>query len=188
VCVLVGAAEEPTYCAFEVRVSKPSGAPFAKVPVGLVQSGTQFATVFTDAKGLARICDAPLHAVDIVVGGDVCGLVLVKNVRPTWFTTRQVFVTYAEEECSHFWFPDHCRALLRIEDERGQPLSGARFDGRPSGPGVSDVFGRLFRSLKRGEKLEGTVTKNGYEQAHVSEECLPEGEDTVETRVVLPKR
>jgi hypothetical protein len=129
VYVCVGAAEDSTYCAFEVRVSKPSRAPFAKVPVGLVERGKEFATVFTDAKGLARICDAPLHALDIVVGGDVCGLVLVKRIRPT---TRQVFVTYEQEGCSHFTFPDHCQALLYIEDEKGQPLAGVRFDGRPS--------------------------------------------------------
>jgi hypothetical protein len=184
----VGVAAESTYCAFEVRVSKPSGVPFAKVPVGLVQRGTQFATVFTDAKGLARICDAPLHAIDIVVGGDLCGLVLVKNVKPTWPTTRQVFVTYVEEGCPHFTFPDHCQALLQIEDEKGKSLAGARFEGRPAVPGVSDVFGRFFRTLKRGEKLEGTVTKEGYEPARVSEQCLPEGEDTVEAKVVLHKR
>jgi hypothetical protein len=188
VYVCVGAAEESTYCSFEVRVSRPSGVPFAKVPVALVERGTQFATVFTDAKGLARICDAPLHRVDIVVGGDLCGMVLVKNIRPTWPTTRQVFVTYVEEGCSHFTFPDHCQALLHTEDERGQPLAGARFDGRPSGPAVSDVFGRFFRTLKRGEKLEGTVTKEGYQPARVSEQCLPDGQDTVETKAVLRKR
>ncbi len=79
VYVCVGAAEEPTYCSFEVKVSKPSGVPFAKVPVALVENRTQFGTVFTDANGLARICDAPLHRVDIVVGIDLCGMVLVEE-------------------------------------------------------------------------------------------------------------
>jgi hypothetical protein len=131
-CVLSGAASESTYCAFEVKVNAPTGLPLAKIPVGLAKAGTQFSTAFTDTSGTARICDAPLSAVDIVVGGDVCGLVLVKKVRPTWPTTRQVFVTYTEEDCPHFIFADHCQALLRAEDERGRPLAGARFDGRPA--------------------------------------------------------
>src|SRR5260370_42578537 len=93
-----GSAGETAYCAYEVRVSKPSGGTFANVPVGMVERGIQIATAWTTANGTAKFCDAPFHVVDIVVGMSACGygLVLVKNVKPTWPTTRRVLVTYAQ--------------------------------------------------------------------------------------------
>ena len=62
-----------------------------------------------------------------------------------------------------------------------------RFEGKPSmrsGSDVSDIYGRIFRSMKRGEKLQGVVIKDGREPARISQEC----EDDVELKVVLRKR
>ncbi len=181
----------PSYCAFEVRVSKPDGAPFAKVEVAIVSRGVQIVTAETDANGLARLCDAPFHNVSIVVGFDICGSVLVRDVKATWPETRQVFVTYVKDICDHFIFADRCTALVRVQDAMGQPLAGARFEGRPAqapGSALSDDFGRLFFTLKRGESLKGTVTKDGHEPARVSAQCNQTGAAEVEVRVALRKR
>jgi hypothetical protein len=182
------AAEEATFCAFEVRVSTPSGAPFPNVPVALIRGHTStFSEATTDAGGVARLCDSPLDVVDIVVGFDMCGSVLVRNLHPMWPESRKVYVTYVNAPCEHFGAAPTCRILMRTQDEEGRPMSGARFEGKPSGqPGqdVSDVFGRLFRSVRRRETLAGVVAKEGREPVQISQPCL----DDLELKVVLRKR
>ena len=177
----------PSYCAFDMKVSKPSGAPFANVPGGMVEKGIQVATVVTDANGKASFCDAPLHAVDIVIGTQDCGVVLVRGVKPTWPVTREIFVTYDRAHCGELVFPDHCQVLLRIKDEEGRPLAGTEFGSGRSERDVSDVFGRIFRSIRSGEKLEGVLRKEGREPVHISERCVQEDERDVERDVVLRK-
>jgi hypothetical protein len=174
------AAEDATYCAFEVVVRKPSGAAAPNVPVTLVQRHEEmYSQANTDARGVARLCDAPLEAVDIAVGSDVCGLVEVHNLQPTWPEIRRVYVTLVDAPCDHFGFPTTCRVLLRIRDEEGKPVRGARFVAKtPEGAGqsVSDVFGRVYRSLATQGKLEGEVTKQSYEPAHIAVECTSDKE------------
>jgi hypothetical protein len=186
---ILPAVGETPYCAFEVRVRKPSGTPFAKVSVAMVERGGEsgagaLTETQTDATGKATLCDAPLHPVDIIVGLDVCGAVWVRGVRAVWPTTRQIVVTYDGDSCHDFAFSDHCQALLRIQDDGGRPVVGAQFNASPSEQSRSDVFGRLFRSLKNGENLSGVVFKDGYEPAQVSEACL----DYLELKIVLHKR
>jgi hypothetical protein len=190
--LIIPAAGQTSYCAFEVRVTGPAGAPVANVPVYLIRNQrTTLSDTITNAKGVARICDSPLGAVDIAVGFDVCGSVLVKDIKATWPTTRPVLVTYVETSCDHFVFGDYCQILLRIHDEDGQPVAAARFQGRSSsvsGSDVSDNFGRIFRSIKTGEKLEGVITKDGRDPARISEQCLPHGERDMELKIMLRKR
>jgi hypothetical protein len=162
-----------SYCAFEVKVSKPSGLPLPNVPVAVIQKHESvFAQTTTDATGVARLCDAPLEVVDIHVGADICGSVLVRNLVPTWPERRLVYVTYVESPCDHFLITPRCRILLRIRDEDGRAISGALFEGGGGdGQETSDVFGRLFRSIKRPGKLNGVVTKEGTEPARITAEC-----------------
>ena len=79
---------------------------------------------------------------------------------------------------------------MRVQDQAGRPLAGARFDGEPrgaSGAEVSDSFGRLFRRLKEGEKLVGTVIKEGLQPARVSAQCPELIADDFELPVILHK-
>jgi len=185
------AAAESNYCAFEVKVSEPSGAAAAGVPVLMFRKGEiMFSETTTDKSGVARLCDAPLAPVNIVVGFDMCGSVVVRVMRQTWPETQTVFVTYARTFCAHVPIQDRCQVLLRIQDEKGRPLAGARLEGAPatsSESDVSDVFGRLFRSIKAGEKLEGAVVKEGWRPARVSHACIEHDEDDIELKVVLSK-
>jgi len=152
----------------------------------MVEKGKQTYLAWTDADGRARICDAPLHRVDIAVGSDACGLVLVKKVEPTWPTTSKIFVTYENRSCGHFDFPTGCLVLLRTTDERGRPIPGARFLSSPATGGpASDVFGRLYRTITLNEILKGEVVKDGYLPALVLERCDPMGDGHLELKVVL---
>ncbi|MDP8981993.1 MAG: hypothetical protein M3O35_15535 [Acidobacteriota bacterium] len=105
----------------------------------------------------------------------------------TWPDTQRIFVTYVKTFCGFVRFKPDCQVLLRIQDEAGRAVAGARFDGKSStssGFDVSDVFGRLFRSLKTRDKLVGVVTKAGSQSVRISVECT----DDVELKVVLNKR
>ncbi len=180
----MGAIEAP-YCAFEVKVATPSGAPAAKTPVAIIRRNkTIFSQTTTDSNGLARICDAPLEYFDLHVGFDMCGSVEVGGLKPTWPETQRVFVTYVRTLCNHFVYSEKVQILLRVQDERGRPVEGARFAGKPSdtlGSSASDVMGRLFHVIKRGEKLDGVITKEGRLSVPIS---VPGTED-VDLKVVL---
>jgi hypothetical protein len=177
-------AAEPPYCAYEVRVGHPSGEPFAGVGVALILKGTEIAEARTDAKGVVRICDAPLASVDIVAGFDVCGSVGVRHVNPLWLQTRKIDITFDGESCHEFSsFPTVCHVLLRVVDDEGRALSGARFNGM-----VSDVFGRLIASLDSLQRLAGFVAKEGYAPGRVSAECDLRGNTDLDLKVLLQKR
>jgi hypothetical protein len=180
------AAEDDKYCAFEVVVRTPTGAAASNVPVAVIQKhATMFSEAATDKHGMARLCDAPLEVVDIVVGFDICGSVQVNNLQPTWPESRRVYVTLVDAPCDHFTFPTTCRVLLRIRDEAGAAVSGARFFGETSagsGQAVSDVLGRLYRAVETGAKLKGDVSKEGYEPAHISVECTSDKELNITLR------
>jgi hypothetical protein len=188
-------AADTTYCAFEIRVIKPSGDPASKVAVGIVEGGraTAFTETLTDARGRARFCDAPLSPVDVFVGFASCGLVIAKQIRPLWLRTRRVLITYDGSYCEEFGpFPTQCHILLRINDDSGRSIAGARFteatprNDQASAP--SDPFGRLFRVVEGEGVLEGSVTKEGYASAPVSKRCLlrEDGVDR-EVKIVLHK-
>jgi hypothetical protein len=180
------AAEKSPYCAFEVVVRTPSGAAAPNVPVAVIRRHeTMYSEATTDSRGVARLCDAPLEMVDIAVGLDVCGLVTVQDLQPTWPESRRVYVTLVDAPCNHFTFPTTCRVLLRIQDEEGRPVPGARFVGKTSagsGQAVSDVLGRLYRALETGAKLKGDVSKESYEPAHISVECTSDKEMNITLR------
>src|ERR1700676_3526980 len=119
------------YCAFEVNVRAPDGRPIAKLPVALIRNDkTTFSESTTDAKGVARICDAPLEYLDVLVGSDICGSVMVRHLPPSWPESRRVYITYVDTPCNHFIVPPTCRVLLRIQDEGGRSVVGARFETR----------------------------------------------------------
>ena len=190
--VSVAMAIGAPYCAYEVSVKKPSGLPFAKTPVGVVDNGVQISGAITDAKGVARICDAPVHKVDIGVGAIGEGLILVKGVKPTWPETRNIVVIRDDRHWDEFMFPDECQVLLRIQDERGMPISGAQLDDQSSkgrAPNIaSDSFGRLFRKLKSGEACDGWIRLQGRIPAPISAKCIRGSEEDVELKVVLKPR
>lgn len=176
------------YCAFEVKVSTPSGDPVVGAHVAILRGDkSTFSETMTAANGVARLCDAPMETVNIVAGFDVCGSVFIRALKPKWPETLRVYVTYLDYPCSHFIPPPMCQVLLRIQDEAGHPVAGARFNGKratSSGSDESDVLGRLFRSLKWREKLEGVVFKQGSAPTSISVDC----ESDTELKVVLHKR
>jgi len=186
---MFGASE---YCAFEVRVANQSGTPARKVPVYLIKNQhITISSTTTDGSGLAKLCDSPLTAVDIGVGVDVCGSVLIRDLRATWPETQRVFVTYAETHCNHFVFDDQCQILLRIQDEDGKAIPEARLTGHHSpggGADVSDSLGRLYRLAKTGENVKGVISKEGRESVSISEKCTIRGEPVIERTIVLHGR
>jgi hypothetical protein len=182
------AATQPTFCAFEVKVSTPSGTPAVNTPLALVRAHSiTLSESATDMNGVARICDTPLEYVDIVVGFDMCGSVAVRDLKARWPETQRVFVTYVKTFCTHFTFSEKTEILLRIEDEHGRPVAGAQFKGKTaadSGSDISDALGRLFLFTKRGERLQGLVGKEGRLSAPIS---VP-GTDDLELKIKLRPR
>lgn len=177
---------QTSFCAFKVQVTTPSGAPVSKIPVLLiVKPTTVFAQGVTDAAGVIELCDAPIGALDIVVGRDVCGAVRVGNLHIAWPGQQVVHVAYADHPCDHFSVSPECLVLLRIRADDGAPIAGASLDQGPGvAPGSSDTYGRIFRLLSKGDRLEGSIVKSGYVSAQFSEVCT----DNMERPILLRKR
>jgi hypothetical protein len=181
------AGAQSMYCALNVIVRSPSGSPVPNLPVVLVRKdGSPFLETTTAGNGVARLCDAPFESIDIFVGRDVCGAVRVQNLRPKWPVTQRVAITYQSVACDHFNVDPECQVLLRVRDETGKPISGARLEGMRSGSGsgLSDTLGRIFWSIKRWGHLEGVVAHEGLKSAGISTQCV----DDTELTVVLSMR
>ena len=146
-CMPAVCAKRAMYCAFEVNVKRPTGSAYPGVPGALVRDGQQIADFITDKNGQARICDTPLDYLNFVVGFDLCGSVEIRRIKPLWLQTQHLWFTYEPGPgCRHFPpFSTACHVLLRVEDNQGHPLSGARLEGKKINRGqestVSDRIG-----------------------------------------------
>lgn len=171
------------FCAFQVDVRTPTGSPIGKVPVSIITGHTQvYAQTVTGPDGVAKLCDAPFETVDVVVGFDICGSVLIRNLSPTWPEPRKLSVTYAEAPCDHFGVSQTCRTLIRVLDEAGKPVQGAHFSGGGQGEDSSDAFGRIFRTTARRQKIEGVISKDGRQPVKLSTTCAGDAELKVTLR------
>lgn len=179
------------YCAYEVVVRAPDGRPVVAVVTAL-RNGKPFASTVTDEQGIARFCDAPARPIQIQVGGNSCGSVLVRYLSPLWMKTRQVFVTF--DDCSEgFFIPGGCHLWIRVHDKHGDPLPGVLFETL-SVPAwgfeqtrLTDRYGRLFWFVPLGKTLEGRLVKDGYAGPGLRDECRS-GEPSGRERVVVLER
>ncbi|QOY90023.1 hypothetical protein [Paludibaculum fermentans] len=173
-----------SFCAFEVTVRSSLHRPMAGVGVGFIgEHRTTLYESISDKYGVVRFCDGPLMPIDIVVGNDICGSVLLRNIKARWPNSARMSVVYDDRACDHLALSADIVALLRVQDEEGRPISGAQFADAAKRPGtsVSDEYGRVFRVCRRGELLQGTIQKRGWLAAKISHVC---GDD-VEIRTVL---
>jgi len=166
------------YCAFEILVRSPDGAPLAHIPVAARRDGITFeANTETDARGIARICDSPLDSsIDIHVGENKCS-VTVHSVYPIWRETRSIFVTL--QTCRTREMLGYCHLLLRVRDEENRPLPNVRLDvadtsGDVQGTTSSDEFGRIFTAISWRTTSHGMLERPGYSKTPIVLECNPE--------------
>ena len=83
------------YCAFEVAVSSPKGRPIYGATVSVVDQQTHvYGTAMTNGEGVARLCDSPRGLINIQVGGQLCGSIVVRNLKAYWRRTRRIVVIY----------------------------------------------------------------------------------------------
>jgi len=153
--------EDPTYCAAKITVKSNSGKPMIGIAVGVIDKGKQLVEVLSDASGEAKLCDLPLHAVDIVVGNGRCGSLLLHQVRAAWPKTLQLVATYnTNVNCMSALAapPAECLLVLRMRDEVGKSIAGALLKRR-DGPGgtASDALGRMYFLIKTNESISGEI-------------------------------
>lgn len=191
--VVPGARSQGNYCAFEILVKSPSGAPIEGAGVaGLDQNGIGFGTAVTDSVGLARICDSAPGLTDIQVGGQRCGAVTVRYLRPYWMVSRKVFVTYTNCSGEDHTPPAGCLLTIRVKAGDGAPLAGVRFVASSETPAhqtaVSDQYGRIFRFIRFGDTMAGRLVKDGYLEKELNEPCVPGKAYRLERAVELRER
>jgi hypothetical protein len=186
---IAAAQPDKLFCAFEVKVVTPTGLPAAGLSVAVIRDDDKktFSTATTSPDGVVRFCDAPIVPVRIMVASMPCGLTTVGPARAEWPDTQKLLITQNHTRCEEFNPPPLCHVLLRISDESGGPVEGTRFETKASlGPGsvVSDRLGRLFLSIKRMDRLDGLIVKEGFQPTPFSEQCV----DDVEPKIVLRQR
>jgi hypothetical protein len=186
---IAAAQPDKLFCAFEVTVVTPTGLPAAGLSVAMIRDDDKktVSTATTASDGVVKFCDAPIVPVRIMVASTPCGLTTVGPARAEWPDTQKLLITQNLTRCEEFNPPPLCHVLLRVSDESGGPVQGARLETKASlGPGsvVSDRLGRLFLSIKRMERLEGLIVKEGFQPMPFSEECV----DDAEPKIVLRQR
>ena len=186
--LLPASRAQPSYCAYDVRVNDSKGAALSGIPVYLSREQMTIADTTTDSAGIARLCDATIKPIDIVIGKDICQSVIIRNVKPAWPDVKHIFVVYQEIGCSHFVFDDYCQILIRVKGTNGVAIEGATFDvvqPKAARPGPSDSLGRLYRRIKIGETLVGSVSQRGYHKEPVRVACSPRGDPALERTLIL---
>ena len=181
---------QEVYCALEVTVVSAAGTPVSRTSVLMVdQKGNIFSTSTTDEKGIVRFCDVPSGLIDLQVGGNRCGAVVVRYLRPYWMRTKHVSIVYEDCGGEDHMPPGGCLLTVRVQNENHLPLPGVRFEDQSehrSSPTqqIADEFGRIFRSLAWGETLAGSLAKDGYASKTIDEPCK-RGEPYRRERVIL---
>jgi hypothetical protein len=177
------------FCALRVTVEVPEGHP-ARVGVavmprmereevarstgegGVVEFSGLVASS-TDERGVVEFCDLGLGLFDVVVGGNLCGQVIVRYLYLTWPETRELKVVYGN---CHFHFPDSgCLLLLRVRSSNGYPVPGASLlSPSRSSTLTSDRFGRIITRIPWRTRLTGILIKEGFGRIPVDTGCSPE--------------
>jgi len=187
--LVTAASGADQYCAFSIKVSSPSGRPLSGIPVAMIQGESkEFGPeVRTDGSGRAKLCDAPLEPVTIIVGLDMCGAVAIKRVTPSWPVTKQLHYTYVPEGCNHFGAVSSCTILIRVRNEEARPILGAAWtaEGISGRSTSSDEFGRILQSVEVGRDLRGVLTERGFAPERVSVPCEPGGERLIEKEITM---
>jgi hypothetical protein len=187
--------DKADYCAFEVVVKSPAGAPVVGIEVSEIESGQVYAVGVTDQQGISKICDAPEGLIDLHVGAQLCGAVTVAHLAPYWMVTRRIDMIYKNCQGDDFLPQGGCLLTIRVRDGAQAPLPGVNVNDpsaqQPSkGPqtNASDQFGRIFRFLAYGDTGKIELRKDGYQPQAVAYECRP-GRSFMPTRtVILEKR
>lgn len=185
-------AQTVEYCAFEITVKSPEGAPVPGVSVSASSDGARpFARVVSNGEGVARICDSPVSSnVSISAGGGGCGEVTVRNLHPLWLETRRVYVTVQKCLQPENLFANECRFVVRVRDVHNTPVPGVRLTAPEVSQGgsdtaVSDRFGRIFRVVPLHKTFAGTLEKDDYVPREITLECGPRSAYEDEQTVVL---
>jgi hypothetical protein len=185
-------AGQLNYCAFEVTVRSSAEAPVRGVGVWLLRAdGSVYSRVQADARGVARLCDAPPGLVDIQVGGNLCGAVIVKYLRPLWLETRHLRLHY--DGCHEdFEVTSGCYYVVRVLDSGDRAVEGAHLIGAVPGQDpeldATDKFGRLFRFVPWGRSLEGEIAKEGYTTEKVLLNCRSGDDPYPEPAITLRRQ
>ena len=176
---------EKEYCSLTVRVMGPEGQPLVASVTVRNHAGNR-RTDRTSESGMAEFCDLGIKPVDVIVGGDGCGEVTIRDVELVWGKTIVLPVTY-----SPCWLRGDgppmtaCLILLRFSDKQGLPISDVTIRTRSGDyPGVSDRYGRILTLTGFGTTLEGTASGAGFQNKTFAILCS-RSEAVIEREVVL---
>lgn len=159
-------------CALKLLVTNDQGNPVS-VPVELLDSkGAPIAHTSTDQEGKAEFCDLKFGNHSVVVGGDGCNSVTVRNVRYVHPEPRtmKVVLNFCQEVPAYEG--SVCRFYFRIESEQGDPLPHAQMrasdEGRTS---TADGYGRILKLLPYTKTATVSFSAPGYETQTVPVKC-----------------
>jgi hypothetical protein len=166
------AAPAADLCALKLLVTDGQGTPLS-VPVELLDSsGAPIAHASADQEGKAEFCDLRFGNHSLVVGGDRCNSVIVRNVRYVHPEPRtvKVVLNFCIEAPSYDGTV--CTFYFRLESEQGDPLPHVEM--RPSDEGrtwTADGYGRILKLLPYTKTATVSFSAPGYETRTVPVKC-----------------
>lgn len=129
-----------------------------------------------------------VFCLDVFVGDESCNQVAVRNLQLRWTETVKLRVYHDRSPCLIDAPPTRmCSRLLRLVDENGSAISGARvtLGNRVDKLWESDAYGRVLVGLEPGES-EATVSVSGFADKKIHLSC-DRGSKRLEQLIVMDR-
>lgn len=155
----------------EVRVTEPNGAQLRSRTTG----------------GIVSFCSLGIRPVTVSVGDTGCNQVILNNVPMRWRQTVELRIIYDITPCRVEQIPaPACSMLVRVYDDRGEPIPNARMDAESPRDRVieTDALGRMLVLVPLNQSLNARVYAKGYSDASIHLACRS-GILTLEEKIVL---
>jgi hypothetical protein len=155
-----------TFCSVRVKVENPYDGRPVRTEVELQEADGKVNWKPTNHEGVAEFCDVGLGLFDIVVGGPVCGRVVIKD----WPSTLTMRVLYQNCHYGGLILSGGCKLLLRVQGTQSRPIEQAIVN-LDQIRRETDRFGRVFLILPDQRDVVVRIAADGYEPREMVIRC-----------------
>jgi hypothetical protein len=173
------------FCAMEVSVTFQDGSPVPSADVRLIDTRGGLVEQKEVIAGKVEFCDFGFGRHSILINGDKCGGVMIKNVRVVYGTLQKfkaVLNTCAGD--GDVVSAHGCLVFIRAKSDSGQPLDGVTISSK-SVTRTTDSYGRVLTGVRSGEVDTFMVSKPGYQRTSLRVDCTTQVYEPIERTIVL---
>lgn len=180
-------ANTDNFCAIKLIVTTDDGRPIPSTAAELRDRSGRVVARTPIKNGTGEFCDFGIGPHSILIGGNSCGAVEIKNVHlryklpQTFDVILNLCLGEGDEE------GNACFKYVRVLGDDGKPISYAHVERVSSSEtNLTDRYGRIFLTVDPGKQDSFVFSKEGYKSSKLQFNCGPIGRS--ETAVVLKRK